>query len=594
MILRTTDARDTRARGFVQACGAAARTLCVIAALFVLSATAHAADVPPEARASFDKAGIAREEGRLERAAELYRKAIDVYPLYLRAHAGYLASLRGIGDTFIARELYADLVAKHPDSVELKAFAASAQDTEAAIDALDALRKEHAGNTRVSLELGRAYLLAGDPKHAEKPLKTILKREPDNVVARTLLGDCALMRGKPKTAVKEYEAALEADNDYVPARLRLALALHQNKKSTKALETLGKLVSESAYPNLVAGHWLLAKIRIDLNKPNDALKSIDRILAIDKDDFDALIAKGHLLLMADKPGEAVKIFTKAVEKNPRSGEALFALGWAHEVAADAPGVDDAKSKELLTASAAAYEKCTALDPSVRPRDSLGFVHLLKNEHAEAVTQFKRAADVDTKFAASVNNLGLSSDMADNRAAAKKKYEEVLRKIDRKNVRALVMLALDHWLDGASSKALKGLEKALKIDPKDDLAWTFLGDIQADRQKSNDAIKSYTKAVEINPSNFIAWYHMGQLYQDAKRKWEEADRCFRKALEAKANPPHELMLRLAEVNEEEGLDSPEEALKFYKQYKEAGGSTEPPWDWIDARIEELKEDAAKKK
>ena len=66
--------------------------------------------------------------------------------------------------------------------------------------------------------------------------------------------------------------------------------------------------------------------------------------------------------------------------------------------------------------------------------------------------------------------------------SKKKYEEVLRKIDKKSVRALVMLALDHWLDGASSKAIKGLDKALKIDPADDLAWTFLGDIHADRQK----------------------------------------------------------------------------------------------------------------
>ena len=235
-----------------------------------------------------------------------------------------------------------------------------------------------------------------------------------------------------------------------------------------------------------------------------------------------------------------------------------------------------------------------LDPGVRPRDSLGFVYLLKNEHAEAITQFRRAADIDGKFAPPVNNLGLSSDMADNRAAAKKKYEEVLRKIDKKNVRAMVMLALDHWLDGASSKAIKGLEKALKLDPKDDLAWTFLGDIHTDRGKWDRAIKAYKRATDINEGNFIAWYHMGQVLQDAKKKWEDADRCFRKALEARAAPPTELLLRLAEVNEEEGLDNPEDALKFYKQYKEAGGTTDPPWDWIDERVEEIEKEIAKKK
>jgi len=290
----------------------------------------------------------------------------------------------------------------------------------------------------------------------------------------------------------------------------------------------------------------------------------------------------------------VKIFTQASTANPRSSDAVFALGWAYEKWADEPGADDAKQKERLTQAAAAYEKCTNLDPGVRPRDSLGFVNLLANQSANAVKNFKRAADTNPEFAAAVNNLGLVSDLADNRAAAKKKYEEVLRKIDKQNVRALVMLALDHWLDGASSKAVKDLEKAVKLDPKDDLAWTFLGDVHTDRQKYSSAIKAYEEATTLNPRNFIAWYHMGQIYQDVKSKWEEADRCYRKALEAKATPPHMLFMRLAQVNEEEALDQKAEALKFYKQYKEAGGSTEVPFDWIDERIAELEEAVAKGK
>ncbi|MHC4937603.1 MAG: tetratricopeptide repeat protein [Planctomycetota bacterium] len=557
----------------------------VLAALFI-SVAAFADEIPPEARSSYDKAQIAREEGRHDRAAELFRKAIEAHPLYEAAHVGYQAALRGTGDPFAARDLYADLVAKHGDSVELKAFAAAVQDPAQAIETLKALAAEHPDNVRVKLELGRAQLQAGEPRAAEKPLKAVLKADANNVVARTLLGDCALARGKPRNARKEYEAALEIESGNVPARLRLALAWHADEKSGNALAVLGKLVSEDAYPNLVAAHWLLAKIRLDMGKIEDAVKSVDKILAIDKGDFDALLAKGILLLKQDKADEAVKVFTRATAKNPRSGDAMFALGWAYEQWAEDPGADDAKAKERLTAAAEAYEKCTQLDPGVRPRDSLGFVYLLGNRSADAVKQFKRAADTDPKFASSVNNLGLVSDMADNRAAAKKQYEAVLRKIEKTNVRALVMLALDHWLDGASSKAVKGLEKAVKLNPKDDLAWTFLGDVHADRQKWSSALKAYEEATRLNPRNFIAWYHMGQIYQDVKSKWEEADNCYRKALSAKANPPHELFLRLAEVNEDDALDNPADALKFYKQYKEAGGSTEAPWDWIEDRIEEL--------
>jgi len=201
-----------------------------------------------------------------------------------------------------------------------------------------------------------------------------------------------------------------------------------------------------------------------------------------------------------------------------------------------------------------------------------------------VTQFKRATDIDPDFAPAVNNLGLAQDMADNRVEAKKRYDLVLKKIDKKNVRARVMLALDLWLDGSAAKAIKELQAALKIAPEDDLAWTFLGDIHYDSRKVSSAITAYKKAVEINDRNFMAWYHMGIAYDDDKRKDEDADRCYRKALEAKPDPPVALVLRLAEINEVDVLNRPKEALKFYQLYVDLGGKE----DWVPARIEELKE------
>ncbi len=75
-------------------------------------ATLAAADttVPPAARAFLDKADLAREEGHFEEAAGFYRKAIDAHGLYYRAHAGYLATLRGLGDMAPAAALYSGLV----------------------------------------------------------------------------------------------------------------------------------------------------------------------------------------------------------------------------------------------------------------------------------------------------------------------------------------------------------------------------------------------------------------------------------------------------------------------------------------------------
>ena len=541
-------------------------------------------DIPAPARSEFDKAEIAREEGRLEEAVGNYLKAVELHPRYFEAHAGYLAALRGLGDLSPAHVLYGKLVKKIPDSPELKAFQAAALDPSESVVALERLASANAGSMRVQLELGRALLLAGRPRDAEKPLKATLKLNSDLPVARVLLGDVYFQQEKMTRARKEYETALEIDGACVPAHLRLALAWHRSNKSTEALKVLGSLVSEDNLPRLVAGHWLLAYIRTDLEKYDDALKSMDRILEIDKDDFQAMINKGQILLLQKKPMAAAAVFAKAAELRADSSQALFCLGWAYEAGADVPEIQDAQMKERLTKAAEAYEKCAEVDPTVRPRDSLGFVYLLSQRHAEAVTQFKRAKDIDPKFAPAMNNLALASDIADNRAEAKRRYEQVLSKIDKKNVRARVMLALDLWLDGSATKAIKELEKALKVAPEDDLAWTFLGDIHYDNRKVDRAIKAYKKAVAARDQNFYAWYHMGIAYDEDKRRYEEAEHCYEKAHQAKVDPPPDLFLRLGEINDVEVLDRPEKALQYYQAYIDAGGDVE----WVPARIEELKE------
>lgn len=555
----------------------------VATALLVAPAVAKP-DVPAPARSEFDKGEIAREEGRLEEATAFYRKAIELHPSYFQAHAGFLAALRGLGDLSQAHALYARLVTKLPDSCEIKAFQAAALDPEESAAALQKLASEHEDNVRVQLELGRAQLRAGNTRDAEKALKATLKLNADLPVARVLLGDTYFGDGKFTRARKEYEAALDIDGAYVPAHLRLAWAWHRSNKPEQALKILGSLVSEDNLPRLVAGHWLLALIRTDLEKYDDAVKSMDKILEIDKDDFSALIAKGQILLRQQKPMAAAAVFAKAAEQRANSSLALFCLGWAYEAAADAPEIEDAQMKERLAKAAEAYEKCAGVDPTVRPRDSLGFVYLLSQRHADAVTQFKRARDIDPEFAPAMNNLGLASDIADNRAEAKRRYQHVLQKIDKKNVRARVMLALDLWLDGSASKAVKELEKALKVAPEDDLAWTFLGDIHYDNKKVDRAIKAYKKAVAAREQNFYAWYHMGIAYDDDKRKYEEAERCYEKAHQVRVDPPVDLFLRLGEINDVEVLNRPEKALQYYQAYLDAGGDKE----WVPARIEELKE------
>jgi tetratricopeptide (TPR) repeat protein len=552
--------------------------------------------VPAEARAEFDKAEVAREEGRLEEAAELYRKAIAAHPLYADAHAAYLATLRGMGDPSRGADLYAQLAVKHADSLDIQVYHAAFDTPENAATALEQFTAANPGHARGWIELTRAHLALGDPKKAEKAVREALKADPENLGARVLLADCYLASAREPLARKELEAVLEQASDNTPARLRLALALHRTKKTDEALALLKRLVSEDGLPRLVAGHWLVAAIQAEAGKYDDAIKAFDTILTIDKGDHDALIMKGQVLLLANRPMDAVKVFEEAAKSREGSALALFCLGWAYEKGADAFDAKEDQRRQRLISAAEAYDRCATLDPTVRPRDSLGFAYLLtQSMHTEAVTQFRRAIDIDAKFAPALNNLGLANDIADNRSEAKKRYDEVLDKIDKENVRALVMLALDHWLDGSAAKARKLLGQALKRRPEDYLAWTFLGDVEFDEKRFAQAIKNYEKATEINDKYFFAWFGMGKAYDEDRKKDEEADRCYKKALECRADPPPELALRLAFVNEKDNLDRLDEALKYYKLYQDLGGDvTSVDYDWIPKRVEEIQKELEKRK
>jgi tetratricopeptide (TPR) repeat protein len=565
---------------------------CALLAL-ALSVPARADEVgaglPQEARAAYDAAEIAREEGRLHDAADAYARAIEAQPLYLAAHAGYLECLRALGDTSRAAPLYAKLAAAHPDSVELRAFQAAAMPPAEGLAALAALAKSAPENPRVLLELGRAQLQSGQHVEAERALRAAMKLRPDLAAARVLLGDVYLAQGKVPSAKKEYEGVLELEPTSIAAQLRLALCLHRQEKSDKALETLGRLLSPENYPRLAAGRFLVATIHADRGEYRKAIESLDALLAAAPKHLQALLVKGDLLLREGNPAEAVATFQKAVEAHPQSAAALFALGWANERWADAPGSKEEDRSKRLEAAAQAYRRCADMEPRVRFRDSLGFVLLLRGEHPEAVTQFKRARDLDPKFAPAENNLGLTDDLADRRADAMKRYEGVLEKLDKKNVRALVMLGLDSWLQGSASQAIKHLQAALKLDPKDDLAWMFLGDIFVDGGKLREAVNAFESAVAANPRNFEAWYHMGQVLDDGLRRFEDADRAYRKALECKPDAPLDLILRLAEVNDDEALERYDQALVFYQTYRERGGTEE----WVADRIAELQEKLAKK-
>jgi Tfp pilus assembly protein PilF len=140
------------------------------------------------------------------------------------------------------------------------------------------------------------------------------------------LGVALLEQFKPKDAAEQFRRALKIDPSVALARINLAVALFNVPDVDAALveaETAAKAAPDAPQPQYILG--LIAKQQ---GRPEDALASFRRVLAIDPRDVGANVQVGQLLAQQRKYEEAEASFQTALKEEPYNGTALYNLGTA--------------------------------------------------------------------------------------------------------------------------------------------------------------------------------------------------------------------------------------------------------------------------
>jgi tetratricopeptide (TPR) repeat protein len=177
-------------------------------------------------------------EGRIDEAADHYRRAIALEPEYAPAYNNLGTALRAAGR-------YDDAIAAYEEALRRRADYPEAQ-----------------------YNLANALTAAGRPGDAAEHFRVALHAIPGAADVHNNLGIALMAQGKPDEAIAEFRAALEAEPNAAKSHRNLADALATTKRYDEAIAQF-RLAAQLDPSG--AAHYDLGSLLIELERPDAAI-----------------------------------------------------------------------------------------------------------------------------------------------------------------------------------------------------------------------------------------------------------------------------------------------------------------------------------
>ncbi|HEX5683208.1 MAG TPA: tetratricopeptide repeat protein [Ideonella sp.] len=221
---------------------------------------------------------IQRRVGADGRAAEAYRRAIDVDPSYTDAWRNLANLHKARGEFALAEPLYAEALRRQPDDAlalsqqsDLWRLQGRAVDAVQAAQAALTLRPDLA---EAALHLGNASLDTDDTEAALAAYERSLLLQPTSLEARFNLGIALQRTERSAEAVQHFEAVLAGQPTHTRARYSLGLALQALQRYDAAQAHYETLLA--AAPEHFAARFNLASIHLARGAHAKALDELEQ------------------------------------------------------------------------------------------------------------------------------------------------------------------------------------------------------------------------------------------------------------------------------------------------------------------------------
>ncbi len=382
---------------------------------------------------------------------------------------------------------------------------------------------------------GETYLQNGNPQKAEEYFARASALDPSDAPKQTKVALTHLIEGKTDAAVGELERIASADTGTTADMALIATAIRRKDFATamKAVSGLEKKQPDNPLVHSLRGTILVAK-----NELAAARKSFEKALSIKPGYFPAAASLAGLDLKEDKPDDARKRFEAVLAADPKNMEAMLALaelkaragGSADEVAAligkavqaspNEPGPRLAliklrlQNKEASKAVAAAQDAAAAIPDRVEILDALGRAQQAAGDTNQALAAYSKLVSLMPGSPQPYLRMADVNVVAKNKAMAIQNLRKALELAPDSLLaqRGLIMLCVDaqNYLDAQSV-----IREVKRQRPKEAIGFLFEGDLAASRKDWPGALTAYQAGLKQAPSSDLAIKVYAALYAGGK-------------------------------------------------------------------------------
>jgi cellulose synthase operon protein C len=551
-------------------------------------------------------------EGNSSSALEQYRKAIEVKPSYITAHAAAITSLlqaNKTDDALAQLDLLKKVAPKHPQTYFFEAeLNYQRKDYKNAREAAQQLLRISPNNSMAlqiagaieyqlgsylqaetylakalqitpGLSLARrllisSHLRSGQPGKALEVLQPVLTHIDRDSVLLGLAGEVFLQNGEPGKAVEYFAKASKLEPENSAKKTSLALAHMAQGNSETAFQELEQIsVSDkgiSADLALIAAH-------LRNNQLDKALKAIDALEKKQPDNPATHLLRGRALLAKkDVPG-ARKSFEKALSLNPTFFPAVTSLATL-DILDKNP--DDAKRRfevvlstdpkniqallalaELKAANGGSSDDVTSIigkaisaNPSdVVPRLALIQYYLTIKDNKKALTSANEATTAIPDKPEILDALGRAQQVSGDLNQALITYGK-LASLQPSSPIPLLRLAEVQFTNKNNDEGVKNLKKALAIKPDILEAQRALIKYALENKNQKEAVDIARTIQKQRPKEADGYLYESNIYGMSKM-WPEASNALHNGLKQIASPElavklHSLLMTIGNAAEAE--------------------------------------------